>query len=208
MIFLQKHCQKCYWPTKTSGIDTAGSACKLVSDNHSSSHCIECIDLYPYHFIFPSGARREDMEICGREVWLLCTADLPEIVLGTQVQSVSRIQTNKSRCLFFSHFWRFLKRSSFFLKQLGQLQKWLEPKTITKCCLLVKLTFYLSIDLNSKTHYPESKLQHSHAKIVVKDMGKNGREFWLSESKLVLMALLVTQINHLDIKIVGLDMWH
>jgi hypothetical protein len=25
------------------------------------------------------------MEICGREVWLLCSADLPDMVQGTQV---------------------------------------------------------------------------------------------------------------------------
>jgi len=37
------------------------------------------------------GVRREDMEICGREVWLLCTADLPEIVFGTQVLCVSGV---------------------------------------------------------------------------------------------------------------------
>jgi hypothetical protein len=59
----------------------------LISDTHSASHCIECIDLYPLHFLFPGGVRREDMEICGREVWLLCSADLPDMVRGTQVKN-------------------------------------------------------------------------------------------------------------------------
>jgi hypothetical protein len=42
--------------------------------------CINCIDLYPFHFVFPQVARKEDMWICGREIYLFCDEDLPTIV--------------------------------------------------------------------------------------------------------------------------------
>ncbi len=41
--------------------------------------CVNCIDLYQFHFLFPDSARKEDMWLCGREVWRLCGIDLPEI---------------------------------------------------------------------------------------------------------------------------------
>ena len=31
--------------------------------------CVDCIDLYPFNFLFPEDARKEDMWLCGREIW-------------------------------------------------------------------------------------------------------------------------------------------
>ncbi len=41
--------------------------------------CVDCIDLYQFNFLFPSSARKEDMWLCGREIWLVCESDLPDI---------------------------------------------------------------------------------------------------------------------------------
>ena len=35
--------------------------------------CVDCIDLYPFNFLFPEDARKEDMWLCGREIWLVCS---------------------------------------------------------------------------------------------------------------------------------------
>ncbi len=55
--------------------------------------CINCIDLYPFHFIFPPEARKEDMWICGREIYLFCDEDLPSIVNWWIVCLTSSIST-------------------------------------------------------------------------------------------------------------------
>jgi hypothetical protein len=43
------------------------------------SDCVDCIDLYQFHFMFPPHARKEDMWLCGREVWQLCAQELPRV---------------------------------------------------------------------------------------------------------------------------------
>lgn len=41
--------------------------------------CINCIDLYQFHFLFPPDTRKEDMWVCGSEIWQMCATDLPAI---------------------------------------------------------------------------------------------------------------------------------
>ena len=49
--------------------------------------------MYPFHFIFPTEARKEDMWICGREIFLFCDEDLPKIVLWWIICLVSCLFT-------------------------------------------------------------------------------------------------------------------
>ena len=61
------------WTDQTA--DT--SECKTILEGEK---CIDCIDLYPFHFVFPSGTQKVDMWICGREIYLYCDEDLPQII--------------------------------------------------------------------------------------------------------------------------------
>ena len=54
--------------------------CETSITIYGRETCKNCIDLYPFHFLFPILARKEDMWICGREIYLFCDADLPQIV--------------------------------------------------------------------------------------------------------------------------------
>ena len=42
--------------------------------------CVDCIDLYQFHFLFPASARKEDMWICGKEIVVLCATDMEHII--------------------------------------------------------------------------------------------------------------------------------
>jgi hypothetical protein len=52
------------------------TVCKTILEGED---CVDCIDLYQFNFMFPSSARKEDMWLCGREIWLLCSSNLPSI---------------------------------------------------------------------------------------------------------------------------------
>ena len=56
------------------------SICETTKTNYGFEKCVDCIDLYPFHFLFPVLARKEDMWLCGREIYLFCDEDLPQIV--------------------------------------------------------------------------------------------------------------------------------
>ena len=49
--------------------------------------------MYPFHFIFPEDARKEDMWICGREIFLFCDEDLPKIVSWWIISLISSALT-------------------------------------------------------------------------------------------------------------------
>ncbi len=57
--------------------DPSDTVCKTVLEGKD---CIECIDLYQFHFMFPPSARKEDMWLCGYEMWRVCSSDMPAIV--------------------------------------------------------------------------------------------------------------------------------
>ena len=52
------------------------SECETVEEGED---CINCIDLYQFHFIFPAETRKEDMWLCGKEIVDFCSADLPAV---------------------------------------------------------------------------------------------------------------------------------
>ena len=56
----------------------------LPSAHGDNEECIDCVNLYQFHFLFPQPARKEDMWICGTEIELLCGTYLPIIVNGWQ----------------------------------------------------------------------------------------------------------------------------
>lgn len=72
-----------YWDS-----NDGNTICKTIERGEK---CVQCIDLYPYHFLFPADARKEDMWICGREIWLFCDEDLPKIVYSWILCLISSI---------------------------------------------------------------------------------------------------------------------
>ena len=54
--------------------------CDVIPSEHGDNEeCVDCINLYLFHFLFPRTARKEDMWICGTEIDLLCKTYLPTI---------------------------------------------------------------------------------------------------------------------------------
>lgn len=53
------------------------STCKTTNEGQD---CLNCINLYPFHFLFPPTARKEDMWICGTEIVDLCSSNMPYIL--------------------------------------------------------------------------------------------------------------------------------
>lgn len=66
---------------------------------NQGEQCINCIDLYPFHSLFPSEARKEDMWICGREIYLFCDEDLPSIVIWWIISLISSLLTFLGICM-------------------------------------------------------------------------------------------------------------
>ena len=55
--------------------------CHTVTDIEGNQKCTNCINVYQFHFMFPSDARKEDMWFCGqKELAELCDLRLPAIV--------------------------------------------------------------------------------------------------------------------------------
>ena len=48
--------------------------CVTVASDHGDNHyCVNCIDVYQFHFMFPPDVRKEDMWFCGsKELKELC----------------------------------------------------------------------------------------------------------------------------------------
>ena len=54
--------------------------CDVIPSEHGDNEeCVDCINLYLFHFLFPRTARKEDMWICGTEIDLLCKMYMPTI---------------------------------------------------------------------------------------------------------------------------------
>ena len=90
----------------------ANTVCATILDREK---CVDCIDLYPYHFIFPPKARKEDMWICGREIFLFCHENMPRIAS----RYITHIFVDKIHCYVMIHGFRqkrnFCNFSQFFL---------------------------------------------------------------------------------------------
>ena len=72
------------WQTEPPPVN---STCETVVEAEVRT-CVDCIDLYQFHFLFPEITRKEDMWLCGREIWLVChEAGVPQLcdfwILGT-----------------------------------------------------------------------------------------------------------------------------
>ena len=71
-------------------IEDQNTVCNTILEGEQ---CENCIDLYPFHFVFPTDARKEDMWICGREIFLFCDDDLPKIVIWWIICLISSLFT-------------------------------------------------------------------------------------------------------------------
>lgn len=72
------------------------TVCQTINEGEQ---CINCIDLYPFHSIFPPETRKEDMWICGREIYLFCDEDLPSIVTWWIICLISSLLTFLGICM-------------------------------------------------------------------------------------------------------------
>ena len=61
----------------------------IPSAQGDNEDCVDCINLYQFHFLFPQPARKEDMWICGTEIELLCSTYLPIITYAWQNCSIA-----------------------------------------------------------------------------------------------------------------------
>ena len=66
--------------------------CDVIPSEHGDNEeCVDCINLYLFHFLFPRTARKEDMWICGTEIDLLCKTYLPTITNAWRNGSIAAL---------------------------------------------------------------------------------------------------------------------
>ena len=67
--------------------------CDTRIDLQGEHKCINCIDLYQFHFVFPDSIRKEDMEICKYEIYELCDEELPLIMKFSIISLIGAVLT-------------------------------------------------------------------------------------------------------------------
>ena len=72
--------------------DLTTDTCHTIKSPHGDNdECVDCIDFYQFHFLFPKSARKEDMWLCGKEIQKLCSSYLPKITSSWQNCSIAAV---------------------------------------------------------------------------------------------------------------------